>query len=652
MSKKDKLLESAQKFIAKGQFDRAVKEYEQLLAMEPSNLGIRQRIADLLIRDNRKDQAIEEYTTVAKSYANNAHYLKAIAVYKQIQKLNPANPDIALCLGSLNEKQGLIGNAIAEYSSALNLYERGGESANVLKVLEAMLAIDSQNPQVLLKCCEAAFKAGKSDEAYEKFATLALTLRKRNDATGLKSVRERARTLFPARPDLLLNVARLQSEAGDASGGAATLREIIAGEPANEEAWLLLLEMLDQAGDRPPYLKACRECSAVLPSVPVPRERLIRAAIDAGAWGSACSQLTEHGPRLREMGSTDSLLSLAEALFAGLLSDPELLNGFAGAADACGLSGLAESARMRIGSEEEAAVGGAPLRPQAEPAASLPTAETARAAATETSPVETPETDWEMELDLSPLADEESTPAEPLTDQPAEWLEPTFGQEETAALPEEAGVEVQFELGDLPETPWEELPVEELPPGAEDDSESGFMADLAGELAAELDGMPFEPEGEGEEEQVSVFRRGVDEQLGLDDAESHYSLGIAFKEMGLLDEAIAEFRVASRAPERKVDSLVLQGLCYREKGDGERAMSLLMSGMGLQGLSRDELLTLKYELALLHEAGGKPDAALSLYREIAAVNRHFRETAQKLAALGEKSEKEGYVTLSLDELED
>ncbi len=638
MSKKDKLLESAQKFIAKGQFDRAVKEYEQLLAMEPNNLGIRQRIADLLIRDNRKEQAIEEYMAVAKSYANSAHYLKAIAVYKQIQKLDPANPDIALNLGSLNEKQGLIGNAIAEYASALNLFEKAGEPGNVLKVLEAMLAIDPTNPQVLLKFCEASFKAGKTDEAYEKFSALALTLRKRNDAVALRSVRERARTLFPNRPDLLLNLARLQSEDGDTSGGVATLREFMVSEPASQEAWLLLLEIVGQTNDRSSYLQACRECIAALPSLPAPRERLIRAAIDAGAWGSACAQLAEHGPMLRETGAA-TLASLADALFTAMPSDPELLAGFATTAEACGLSDLAERAGKRA--EERPGTTATVESPLSavEPAAILQPTETEPAAEPETTAQETADADWEVDLDLSLV--EEEIPEE----QPAEWLEQVAEPEGTDAT----DVEVQLELGELPETPWETSADQE----AEELLGGGFMADLAGELAAELDGMPFElGEQDAEEEHVSAIRRGVDEQLGLDDAESHYNLGIAFKEMGLFDEAIAEFRVASRAPERKVDALVLQGLCYREKGDTERAMALLRSGIGLQGLSRDELLTLKYELALLNEVCGNREAALSLFREIAVVNRHFRETAQKLAAMGEAGGKDGYVTLSLDELDD
>lgn len=632
MTQKDKLLESAQKFIAKGQFDRAIKEYEQLLSLEPANLGIRQRIADLLVRSNLKEQAIEEYATVARNYANGAHYLKAIAVYKQIQKLTPDNPDIALSLGSLNEKQGLTGNAIAEYASALKLFEKAGEAGKALGVLEAMLVIDPQNPQILLKYCEAAFRDGKADEAYEKFSALAFTLCTRNDTQALGSVRERARTLFPNRPDLLLNVARRQQEAGDDRGGAATLRELLAREPGNQEAWPLLLEILGRGSDRTPYQQSCRECIDALPTFPAPRERLIRAAIDDGSWDSACTLLAEHGPSLRAADAADALAGLAEALFARIPSDPALLAGFIRAVEVCGFPDLAESAGQRAaeGEEPAAAAGELPAGP-AESTEPLCPTEPEVPAEPATASEEPPAADWEVELDLSPLAEEEPS---------------LLGSAATL-------VEVEVELGELPEAPWDEsetrLQSQRDIPGAD----AEFAADLGEALAGELEDLAFDF-GESAEDggQISAIRRGVDEQLGQDDAESHYNLGIAFKEMGLFEEAIAEFRVASRAPERKVDSLVLQGLCYREKGDTEKAMAVLKTGTGIRGLSRDELLTLKYELALLHEGSGNNDEALTLFKEIAAVNGRFRETAQKLAALGGTRGNEGYVTLFLDDLDD
>jgi tetratricopeptide (TPR) repeat protein len=58
-------------------------------------------------------------------------------------------------------------------------------------------------------------------------------------------------------------------------------------------------------------------------------------------------------------------------------------------------------------------------------------------------------------------------------------------------------------------------------------------------------------------------------ELDNEDTESHYSLGLAYREMGLFDEAISEFIVASHSAGRKIDCLILQGICFRELGEIE-----------------------------------------------------------------------------------
>ena len=116
-SKKDKHLDSAQKFLIKGQVDRAIREYEQAVTLDPKDVRVRQKYAELLVRANRKNEALREFEVIGKFYADNGFFLKAIAVYKQIQKIDPTNSGTSLTLATLNEKQGLVGNALAEYKA-------------------------------------------------------------------------------------------------------------------------------------------------------------------------------------------------------------------------------------------------------------------------------------------------------------------------------------------------------------------------------------------------------------------------------------------------------------------------------------------------------------------------------------------------------
>ena len=79
-----------------------------------------------------------------------------------------------------------------------------------------------------------------------------------------------------------------------------------------------------------------------------------------------------------------------------------------------------------------------------------------------------------------------------------------------------------------------------------------------------------EPQDEDEQREfqeiLEQFKRGIEENLETDDYEAHYDLGVAFKEMGLLDEAIAEFQKALRAPEGRLRTSEALGMAFFEKG--------------------------------------------------------------------------------------
>ena len=126
ISKKDSLIEDAQKFATRGQFDKAVKVYEQIIALEPAVISHHQKIAELLIKCARNDDARKELETVANYFSKNGFYPKAIAVYKQLQKLFPTDISLSLTLAGLNEKHGLIANALAEYKLVYEQHEKTG----------------------------------------------------------------------------------------------------------------------------------------------------------------------------------------------------------------------------------------------------------------------------------------------------------------------------------------------------------------------------------------------------------------------------------------------------------------------------------------------------------------------------------------------
>jgi len=121
------------------------------------------------------------------------------------------------------------------------------------------------------------------------------------------------------------------------------------------------------------------------------------------------------------------------------------------------------------------------------------------------------------------------------------------------------------------------------------------------------------------------FREEVNETLTDEDFDTRYNLGIAYKEMGLVDEAIHEFQSAFKGPHFKINAATMLGYCFLEKQRPPQAIQwfrMAMNNLG-ENMGSDEALSLKIALAKSYAANGEKQYAVDLLRDIAKVNPHF-----------------------------
>ena len=145
-----------------------------------------------------------------------------------------------------------------------------------------------------------------------------------------------------------------------------------------------------------------------------------------------------------------------------------------------------------------------------------------------------------------------------------------------------------------------------------------------------------EPTGDEEQDfqdMLARFKQGIDENIDETDFQSHYDLGVAFKEMGLLDEAIAELQKALRAPEGKLRTSEMLGICFFEKGAYGVAESILRRGLDLPASGDQERLGVLYWLGRALEQQGKKADARELYGRVFAVDIRFLDAEQRVKAL-------------------
>jgi tetratricopeptide (TPR) repeat protein len=147
-----------------------------------------------------------------------------------------------------------------------------------------------------------------------------------------------------------------------------------------------------------------------------------------------------------------------------------------------------------------------------------------------------------------------------------------------------------------------------------------------------------EPTGDEERDfadMLKQFKRGLDENLDDEDYQSHYDLGVAFKEMGLLDEAIAEFQKALRSPDARLRTSEALGSSFFDKGQFAVAEAILRRAVdGLSGQD-DEKIGLLYWLGRALEAEGRAQEAQPYYRRALAVDIHFMDLADRLRVISQ-----------------
>src|SRR5256886_11567474 len=145
-----------------------------------------------------------------------------------------------------------------------------------------------------------------------------------------------------------------------------------------------------------------------------------------------------------------------------------------------------------------------------------------------------------------------------------------------------------------------------------------------------------EPTGDEEkdfQEMLTRFEQGIDENIDEADFQSHYDLGVAFKEMGLLDEAIAELQKALRTPEGKLRTAEALGVCFLDKGAYVVAESILRRGLELAASGDQERLGVLYWLGRSLEEQGKKAEARELYGRVFAVDIRFKDVGERSKAL-------------------
>ena len=185
-------------------------------------------------------------------------------------------------------------------------------------------------------------------------------------------------------------------------------------------------------------------------------------------------------------------------------------------------------------------------------------------------------------------------------------------------------------------------PLQEVLPDAPSRSDAargdGDLADLTAALESDLADPGTATDGpeageESLEDVFAAFKRQVEDEVGSEDYRTHYDLGIAYKEMGLLGDALREFEIATSSPELFREACSMLALCQRQRGDIDEAVRWYEKALEAPGASPDEIHGLRYDLADALVQQGEDQAALDLFQNILDSDPGYRDVQSRISDL-------------------
>lgn len=244
---KAKVLKAAEKFLSQGKINPAIKEYRQIVDNDPDDLTTLNMLGDLYVRAGKKEEAVHCFERIAEHYGTQEFHLKAIAMYKKIERLRPRDPHIAYKLAELYATQGLVHDARAQYLVVADAYTRSGDNKRTLDVLHKIADLDPNNTEIRLKLADGYVKENMRREAAEAFVQAANRLHQTNFYDKALDAYNKALQLVRDDRDALRGMLDTHIARGSADEAAEVLEHSVAGKEDDSE----LVSMLARA-----YLEA------------------------------------------------------------------------------------------------------------------------------------------------------------------------------------------------------------------------------------------------------------------------------------------------------------------------------------------------------------------------------------------------------------
>ncbi len=237
---KNKINDNALKYIQKGQVKKAIREYEKILGEDPNDVRTLLKKGDLLVRVGDKPQAVDTYLRVASTYSHQGFHLKAVAVFKQILKIDDSRIDVNLRLADEYQNLGIVGDAMSHLQVVAAHYDRQGMTRESLDILRRIVDLDPDNIASRIKLAELYSREGMNAEAVEEFNRAAADLKSANRIEDYIKVAERLIYHDSSNIAKVKELANIYLQRGDTKRALGKLQICFKSDPRDLETLSML----------------------------------------------------------------------------------------------------------------------------------------------------------------------------------------------------------------------------------------------------------------------------------------------------------------------------------------------------------------------------------------------------------------------------
>ena len=260
---KDKVMANAQKLIQQNKLDKAIKELQKVLEEDPKDVRTLLKIGDLHAKLGNKEDARQSYMLVAAFYSEQGFYLKAVAVYKQILRVDPNLVDVNLKLAELYHQLGLMNDCVAQYQTVANILDRQGKTKDSLGILKKMVDLDTENVASRIKLAELYSGQGMAAEAITEFQEAAAQLKKQDRQDDYIKVAERLLFHDPNRLEMARELAGMYLQRADPKRALGKLQVCFKANPRDVETLTLLAKAFEDQDQLPKTVSVLRELAKI-----------------------------------------------------------------------------------------------------------------------------------------------------------------------------------------------------------------------------------------------------------------------------------------------------------------------------------------------------------------------------------------------------